>query len=241
MRRLALFDLDGTLIPGDSDHAFCEFLIAIGWADEKEFHRRNDEFFQQYQAGRLDIDRYVDFATAPWRDRPAAELQAARERFMADVMRPQIRAAALELVRSHQAQGDLVAIVTATNEFVTAPLAEAWVKQPSAGRYVCTARGGAVGATTTFSFTLRIDKDIADRGGYVMVTDGDPGRPSRDTKPADDMADVAVSVWPGPAWATPGLYTAAAVVVPLLALAVALSARRRKRSRRREGTAPAGQ
>lgn len=121
------------------------------------------------------------------------------------------------------------------------PLAEAWVKQPSAGRYVCTARGGAVGATTTFSFTLRIDKDIADRGGYVMVTDGDPGRPSRDTKPADDMADVAVSVWPGPAWATPGLYTAAAVVVPLLALAVALSARRRKRPRRREGTAPAGQ
>lgn len=120
------------------------------------------------------------------------------------------------------------------------PLADASVMQPSAGRYVCTARGGAVGATTTFPFTLRIDKDIAGRGGHVTVMDGDPERPSRDTEPADDVADVAVSVWPGPAWATPGRYVAAAVVVPLLALAVALSARRRKRFRRREGMTPAG-
>jgi HAD superfamily hydrolase (TIGR01490 family) len=121
-----LFDLDGTLIPGDSDHAFGEFLIAIGWADATEFHRRNDEFFRQYQAGCLDIDRYVDFATSPWRDRPPAEQQAARQRFMDEVMRPQIKPEALELVRSHQRGGDLVAIVTATNEFVTGPVAEAF-------------------------------------------------------------------------------------------------------------------
>lgn len=119
------------------------------------------------------------------------------------------------------------------------PLAEAWVRQPSAGRYVCTARGGAVGATTTFPFALRIDEDIAERGGHVTVMDGDPERPSRDTESADDVAFVAVSVWPGPAWATPGRYIAAAVVVLLLALAVGLFAWRRKRFRR-EGTTPAG-
>ncbi|MEY2241844.1 hypothetical protein AB8A21_02590 [Streptomyces sp. BF23-18] len=112
-----------------------------------------------------------------------------------------------------------------------APLAEASEKQPSARRYVCTARVGAVGATTTFPFTLRIDKDGAGRGGHVTVSDGDPGRPSRDTEPADDTADVAVSVWPGPAWATPGFYIGTAVVVPLLALATALYLRRRRSSR----------
>ncbi len=111
-------------------------------------------------------------------------------------------------------------------------LAEAAVKQPSARRYVCTARVGSVGATTTFPFTLRIDKDGADRSGQVTVSDGDPGRPSRDTEPADDTADVAVSVWPGPAWATPGFYLGAAVVVPLLGLAVILYLRRRKSSRK---------
>lgn len=122
--RLALFDLDGTLIPGDSDHAFCEFLIALGWADEAEFHRRNDEFFHQYQAGRLDIAGYIEFATTPWRTRSAGEQQAAMQRFMAEVMQPQIRPAALDLVRTHQQQGDLVAIVTATNEFITRPIAD---------------------------------------------------------------------------------------------------------------------
>ena len=144
--RLALFDLDGTLIPGDSDHAFGEFLIAIGWADETEFHRRNDEFFQQYQAGRLDIDSYVDFATTPWRRRTIAEQQAARQRFMGEVLQPQIQPAALDLVRTHQLQGDLVAIVTATNEFVTAPIAEAFgVEHLIAVRLARDERGAVTG------------------------------------------------------------------------------------------------
>jgi HAD superfamily hydrolase (TIGR01490 family) len=123
---LTLFDLDGTLIEKDSDHAFGEFMVATGWADGAEFARRNDGFYQQYLAGRLDIDAYVDFATAPWRDRPLAEQAAARARFMREVMAPMIRSAARDLVRQHQQAGDLVAIVTATNEFVTRPLAEAF-------------------------------------------------------------------------------------------------------------------
>ena len=59
-RNLTLFDLDGTLIPGDSDHAFGEFMVTIGWADGAAWRARNDEFFAQYQAGRLDVDAYVE-------------------------------------------------------------------------------------------------------------------------------------------------------------------------------------
>ena len=120
---LTLFDLDGTLIPKDSDHAFGEFVVSLGWADEGEFRQRNDAFYEDYLAGRLDIDAYVDFATAPWRDRTPAELARATAHFIDTVVRPMVPAAALELVRGHQRTGDLVAIVTATNDFVTRPIA----------------------------------------------------------------------------------------------------------------------
>jgi HAD superfamily hydrolase (TIGR01490 family) len=121
--RLALFDLDGTLIPQDSDHAFGEFIIGLGWADEHEFRRRNDGFFQDYQQGRLDIHAYVDFATAPWRDRTPEELGRATAAFLETVIQPMLTPAARELVQGHQRAGDLVAIVTATNDFVTRPIA----------------------------------------------------------------------------------------------------------------------
>ena len=121
---LALFDLDGTLLPIDSDHAFGEFLVSRGWADPAAYRARNDEFFQQYQAGRLDIEAYVDFATGPWRERSADERSALTEDFLREVVRPALRPAAFDLVRSHQAAGDLVAIVTATNEFITRPIAD---------------------------------------------------------------------------------------------------------------------
>ena len=124
--RLTLFDLDGTLLPVDSDHAFGEFLVRLGWADGVSFAERNQAFYRQYLAERLDIDAYVEFATAPWRDRGAAELAQATQRFMAEVVRPSLRASALQLVRGHQAAGDLTAVVTATNEFITAPIAAAF-------------------------------------------------------------------------------------------------------------------
>jgi HAD superfamily hydrolase (TIGR01490 family) len=125
-RNLTLFDLDGTLIPGDSDHAFGEFMVRIGWADGAAWAARNDEFFAQYQAGRLDVDGYVDFSTGVWRRRTPAELAAVQARFLAEVIAPTIHPQALELVRTHQRAGDLVAIVTATNEFVTRPIADAF-------------------------------------------------------------------------------------------------------------------
>ena len=120
---LTLFDLDGTLLPRDSDHAFGEFVVALGWADGDEFRRRNDAFYDDYVAGRLDIDAYVDFATAPWRGRPPADLARATARFLDEVVRPMLHPAALALVQRHQREGDLVAIVTATNDFVTRPIA----------------------------------------------------------------------------------------------------------------------
>ena len=123
---LCLFDLDETLLPLDSDHAWGEFVIRLGWVDEASFRRRNDAFFAQYQRGELDIHAYVDFATEPLRARSASEAAVAQQRFMREVIRPQMRPAALDLVALHQRQGDLVALVTATNDFVTAPIAQAF-------------------------------------------------------------------------------------------------------------------
>jgi HAD superfamily hydrolase (TIGR01490 family) len=124
--KLALFDLDGTLIAKDSDHAFGEFLVALGWADAAEFAAENDRFYHQYQAGCLDIDAYVDFATRPWRDRPAAAQADALARFMREQMVPAIGERARALVRSHLEAGDVVAIATSTNEFITRPIARAF-------------------------------------------------------------------------------------------------------------------
>ncbi|MEW1780054.1 hypothetical protein [Streptomyces sp. NPDC086777] len=115
------------------------------------------------------------------------------------------------------------------------PLAEASARQPSARRYVCTARVDAVGASMTFPFTLRIDKDSAGGSGRVTVSDDDPRHRSGDTEPTDDTADVVVSVWPGPAWATPGFYIAVAVGVALFTLAVALYVVAAKAVRRHDG------
>jgi HAD superfamily hydrolase (TIGR01490 family) len=121
---LALFDLDGTLLPTDSDHAFGEFVIGLGWADAATHRARNDAFYADYQAGCLDMGAYVEFATAPWRGRSPRELELAMTTFLAEVVRPALMPRALELVRRHREAGDTLAIVTATNEFVTRPIAE---------------------------------------------------------------------------------------------------------------------
>ena len=125
-RALCLFDLDDTLLPIDSDHAWGEFVIRLGWVDAAHFRARNDEFYEQYKVGRLDVHAYIAFATAPLRERDAATLAAAHARFMREVIAPAIRPEALQLVKQHQARGDLVGLVTATNDFITAPIAAAF-------------------------------------------------------------------------------------------------------------------
>ncbi len=122
--KLALFDLDHTLLPIDSDYSWGEYTLSIGWCDPGHFKARNDEFFAQYQAGSLDVHAYVRFATEAIRLRGEPEALAAREDFLRRVIEPAIRPQALELVARHRDAGDQVVIVTATNEFVTRPIAD---------------------------------------------------------------------------------------------------------------------
>ncbi len=124
--KLALFDLDHTLLPIDSDYSWGQFTLDIGWCDPGHFKARNDAFYAQYQAGALDVHAYVRFATEAIRLRGPEAALAAREDFMRRVIRPAIRPEALALVESHRAAGDQVVIVTATNEFVTRPIADAF-------------------------------------------------------------------------------------------------------------------
>ena len=124
--RLALFDLDHTLIPLDSDYAWGQFTVALGWRDADSFTRANDSFYAHYKAGTLDIAEYVRFATGAVREHGRQRAQEAHHRFMQDVILPALRESALDLVRAHQAAGDEVVIVTATNEFVTRPIAKAF-------------------------------------------------------------------------------------------------------------------
>ena len=123
--RLTLFDLDHTLLPIDSDYEWGEFTIRIGWNDPVEFARRNDEFYAHYQAGTLDVHDYVRFAIEAVRQRGPEAAAQAHDQFMREVIAPALRPEALQLVRQHQQAGDTVLIVTATNEFVTRPIAQA--------------------------------------------------------------------------------------------------------------------
>ncbi|ABD70227.1 HAD-superfamily subfamily IB, PSPase-like [Rhodoferax ferrireducens T118] len=124
--KLTLFDLDHTLLPIDSDYAWGVFTSTIGWTDPLEFNQRNDEFFAHYQAGTLDIHEYVRFATAALRQQGPIHAQAAHVQFMKTVVDPVIKEQAVALVRQHQQAGDEVLIVTATNDFVTRPIAQAF-------------------------------------------------------------------------------------------------------------------
>ena len=124
-KKIALFDLDHTLIPIDSDFEWGEFTIGLGWCDGAAFKRRNGEFFDQYRAGTLNVHDYVRFATQAIREQGAIKSRAAHELFMADVVQKVIKPQAHALLQSHRAAGDELVIVTATNEFVTRPIADA--------------------------------------------------------------------------------------------------------------------
>ncbi|MEY2809247.1 MAG: hypothetical protein RLZ66_758 [Pseudomonadota bacterium] len=123
--KLALFDLDHTLLPLDSDYSWGEFTIRMGWVDPVSFAQRNDAFYADYQAGRLDIHDYVRFATEAFRLKGPEAAHAAHAQFMAEVIRPAIRPEALALIERHRAAGDHLLVVTATNEFVTRPIVQA--------------------------------------------------------------------------------------------------------------------
>lgn len=126
MMKLALFDLDHTLLPIDSDFEWGQFLCRVGAVDAEQFKRRNEEFFAQYQAGTLDPVEYLEFSLGTLASFEPERLAELQQQYMTEVVMPNIRPAARALLQKHLDAGDLVAIVTATNHFVVAPIAEAF-------------------------------------------------------------------------------------------------------------------
>ncbi len=120
---LALFDLDNTLLTGDSDFEWAQFLISKGVVDRELQEAKNIQFYEQYKAGTLDIYEFLIFQLAPLTRHSRAELDAWHREYMERHIRPIIGQPARELVDRHLASGDLCAIVTATNSFVTGPIA----------------------------------------------------------------------------------------------------------------------
>lgn len=121
---LALFDLDNTLLSGDSDFEWAQFLIEQGVLDREVFEARNLEFYEQYKAGTLDIHQFLDFQLKPLSRHPRSQLAAWHKEFMKKKICPMITKKARDLVNRHVGAGDVCAIVTATNSFVTGPIAK---------------------------------------------------------------------------------------------------------------------
>jgi HAD superfamily hydrolase (TIGR01490 family) len=120
---LALFDLDNTLLSGDSDFEWAQFLISKGVVDRVTQEAKNSHFYEQYKTGTLDIHEFLDFQLSPLSRHPRRELDAWHGEYLERHIRPLIGAGARALVKRHRDNGDLCAIVTATNSFVTAPIA----------------------------------------------------------------------------------------------------------------------
>jgi HAD superfamily hydrolase (TIGR01490 family) len=121
---LALFDLDNTLLSGDSDFEWAQYLISRGVLDAEVYAARNQQFYDQYRAGTLDIHEFLDFQLKPLARHPRAELDRWRLHFMETRILPIITDAARALVEHEKARCGVVAIVTATNSFVTRPIAD---------------------------------------------------------------------------------------------------------------------
>ncbi len=120
--QLALFDLDNTLLCGDSDYEWTQHLVSRGVLDRAHFEKCNAEFYAQYKAGTLNIHEFLDFQLQPLATHARTELEAWHAEFMATCIRPLIYPSARQLVQRHRDNGDLCALVTATNSFVTGPI-----------------------------------------------------------------------------------------------------------------------
>ncbi|MDI5921563.1 HAD family hydrolase [Halomonas sp. LR5S13] len=121
---LAIFDLDNTLLSTDSDHAWGEFLLEQGAVDPVAYREANDRFLADYEAGTLDIHAFLEVALRPLAEHSPEQLTAWHQQFMASKIEPHILPRGEELVARHRTRGDTLLIVTATNRFITGPIAE---------------------------------------------------------------------------------------------------------------------
>jgi len=120
---IALFDLDNTLIGGDSDHLWGEYLARVGAVPAAAHRRANDRFLRQYQAGRLDPEEFLRFQLAPLAAHPPHRLEAWRARYLSEWIEPLVLPAALRLLARHRRRGHRLVVITSTNAFITAPIA----------------------------------------------------------------------------------------------------------------------
>jgi len=122
---LAIFDLDNTLLGGDSDHAWGEFLIAQKLVDENQHRASNDGFYADYLEGNLDINAYLRFVLQFIAGKTPAELVSLQEQFMSENIKQMMLEKSASLLQKHRSAGDYLLIITATNDFITAPIAKA--------------------------------------------------------------------------------------------------------------------
>jgi HAD superfamily hydrolase (TIGR01490 family) len=169
---LAIFDLDNTLLSGDSDYLWGQFLGELGVVDPDSYERENERFYADYRAGRLDIMAFLRFSLAPLAAHPREQLDAWHQAFMTAKIEPLIGTAALALVEQHRQAGDTLLIITATNAFVTAPIAQrfgitnliATEPEEADGRFT-----GQVAGTPSFrdGKVARLEAWLAERDGTL--------------------------------------------------------------------------
>ena len=121
---LALFDLDETLLAGDSDYLWGRHLVEKGIVDGATYERANHQFYEQYRQGTLDIDAFCRFAFKPLSEHPIEQLHAWREEFIKDKIKPIMTKKGLQAIERHRAAGDHLVIITSTNRFITEPIAQ---------------------------------------------------------------------------------------------------------------------
>ncbi len=123
--RLAIFDLDNTLIAGDSDHAWGEFMVAEGMVDPQVYKEANDQFYADYERGELDLEAYLNFSLEPLTRYSLEQLSKLHDKFLQQVVEPMMLPKAKALLQQHRDQGDYLLIITSTNGFITKPIGEA--------------------------------------------------------------------------------------------------------------------
>ncbi len=122
--KLCIFDLDNTLLAGDSDYAWGEFLVQKGVVDANTYQQENDRFYEEYKNKTLDIYEYQRFVFAPLITMDQTTRDALHEEFMSSTIEPLFQHKAHELIAQHKAQGDVLLVITATNSFITRPIVE---------------------------------------------------------------------------------------------------------------------
>ena len=201
--RLTIFDLDNTLLAGDSDFQWGQFLIEQGVLTRETHEARNLEFYEDYKRGTLDIDAFLAFQLKPLSQYPRAQLDAWHAAYMESKIRPMMTEKAVALIEKHRAQGDLLMIITATNSFVTAPIAQAFGIEHLIGTTpeeldgTFTGRASGVPSFQQGKIT-RLEQWLAERGKTLTDYESTFYSDSRNDLPLLQLVDRPVAVDPDP-------------------------------------------